>query len=33
MPMVIGPDETFPLVDADDAQAVTASAAMEAAAR
>jgi hypothetical protein len=33
MPMVMGPDETFPAVDADDEQAVAASAAMEAAAR
>jgi hypothetical protein len=33
MPMVIGPDETFPPVDADDEQAVAASAAMETAAR
>jgi hypothetical protein len=33
MPMVIGPDETFPAVDAADEQAVAARAAMEAAAR
>jgi hypothetical protein len=33
MPMVMGPDETFPAVDAVDEQAVAASAVMEAAAR
>jgi hypothetical protein len=33
MPMVMGPDETFPAVDAVDEQAVAASAVMEAAVR
>jgi len=33
MPMVMGPDETFPTYDADDEQAVAASAVIEAAAR
>jgi len=33
MPMVIGPDETWPAVDADGAQAAAASAVIEAAAR
>jgi hypothetical protein len=33
MPTVMAPDETFPAVDADDEQAVAASAVMAAAAR